>query len=467
MKREYFRDKCGVFGIYNNNESANLTYLGLHALQHRGQESAGIVSAENDKFYSHVAMGQVIDIFTEERISKLLGNMAIGHVRYSTTGDSHLLNAQPFLVNYFRGKLAIAHNGNLVNYEMLKNRLEEEGSIFQTTMDSEVIVHLIAKSQHSDIVARIKEALFLVEGAFSILIMTENKIIGARDPFGFRPLNIGILNDSYVLASETCAFDLIGAKYVREVKPAEIVILDRNGISYDTIPSINRKNSFCVFEHIYFARPDSILFNKTVYSFRKRLGHLLAQEEPVEADIVVPVPDSGVAASIGYSEFSGIPYETALIRNHYVGRTFIEPKQSIRHFGVKLKLNAIKEVLEGKRVVLVDDSIVRGTTSRKIVKMVKEAGAKEVHMRISSPTTNYPCFYGIDTPTRSELIASSHTIEEIKRYITADSLAYLSLESLKKALSSDHSDYCYACFNGDYPIKFPWMDTRLNDTMFK
>lgn len=466
MIRDGFKDKCGVFGVYNHPEASNLTYLGLHSLQHRGQESAGIITSDGEKFYSHVSMGLVVEIFKEEILEKLQGNMAVGHVRYSTTGETLIQNAQPFMVNYFRGYLAIAHNGNLVNYDILKNQLEKDGSIFQSTMDSEVIVHLIAKSQNNNIVERIKEALYLVKGAYSLVILTENKLIGARDPFGFRPLCIGKLKDSFILASETCAFDLIGAEYVREVKPGEIVIIDEKGLRSETIPVTNKNSAFCIFEHIYFARPDSILFEKTVYTFRKRLGHLLAEEKKVQADIVVPVPDSGIAAAIGYSEESGIPYETALIRNHYVGRTFIEPKQSIRHFGVRLKLNAIKESLKGKKVILVDDSIVRGTTSRKIVKMVREAGAKEVHMRISSPTTNYPCFYGIDTPTRKELIASSHTIEEIRKYITADSLAYLSLEGLKEALSEDQHRYCYACFDGNYPVKFPWMQKRLEQTIF-
>jgi len=466
MQRDSFKDKCGVFGVYNNPEASNITYLGLHSLQHRGQESAGIISSDGFNYYSHVAMGLVVEIFKQDILKKLKGNMAVGHVRYSTTGETLIQNAQPFMVNYYRGYLAIAHNGNLVNYDMLKNKLEKDGSIFQSTMDSEVIVHLIAKSQNNNVIERIKEALYLVKGAYSIVILTENKLIGARDPYGFRPLCIGKLKDSYILASETCAFDLIGAKYIREVEPGEIVIIDEKGLRSEKIPVVNQNSAFCIFEHIYFARPDSILFDKTVYTFRKRLGHLLAEEKKVQADIVVPVPDSGIAAAIGYSEESGIPYETALIRNHYVGRTFIEPKQSIRHFGVRLKLNAIKESLQGKRVILVDDSIVRGTTSRKIVKMVREAGAKEVHMRISSPTTNYPCFYGIDTPTRKELIASSHTIEEIRKYITADSLAYLSLEGLKAALAKDKNKYCYACFDGKYPVSFPWMKTRIDHTIF-
>ena len=457
---------CGIFGVFNHPEASNLTYLGLHALQHRGQESAGIVSSDGKEYYSHIQMGHVVDIFKREIIDKLKGHMAIGHVRYSTTGSSLLQNAQPFLVNYFRGYLAIAHNGNLVNYEVLKEKLEKEGSIFQSTMDSEVIVHLIAKSHSNNIIERIKEALYQVKGAYSLLFLTENKLIAARDPHGFRPLVLGKIKEGYVVSSETCAFDLIEAEFIREIQPGEILIIDKSGITTDKIPDNISKNSFCVFEHIYFARPDSIVFNKNVYILRKKLGRILAQESPVDADLVVPVPDSGIPAAIGFSEESGIPFELGLIRNHYVGRTFIEPKQSIRHFGVKLKLNALKDVLKGKRIVLIDDSIVRGTTSRKIVKMLKNAGAIEVHMRISSPTTNFPCFYGIDTPTRRELIASSHTVEEIRKYITADSLAYLSLDGLKKAMGIDKNNYCYACFNGDYPVNFPKIFKKLEITIF-
>ncbi len=457
---------CGIFGVYNHPEAANLTYLGLHALQHRGQESAGIISFDGERYYSHIQMGHVVDIFSKEVIEKLKGYMAIGHVRYSTTGSSLLQNAQPFMVNYFRGTLAIAHNGNLVNYELLKEKLERNGSIFQSSMDSEVIVHLIAKSHSNDIIQRIKEALYEIKGAFSLIFLTEGKLIAARDPHGFRPLVLGKIKDGYAVSSETCAFDLIEAEFIREINPGEILIIDKNGIRSDKIPGEVRKKSFCVFEHIYFARPDSIVFGKNVYLLRKKMGKILSQEHPVEADLIVPVPDSGIPAAIGYSEESGIPFELGLIRNHYVGRTFIEPKQSIRHFGVKIKLNALKDVLKGKRVVLIDDSIVRGTTSRKIVKMIRNAGAKEVHMRISSPTTNYPCFYGIDTPTRQELIASSHTVDEIRKYITADTLAYLSLEGLKKAVGKDFDQYCYACFNGEYPVKFPFTQKRLDHTIF-
>ncbi len=457
---------CGIFGVYNYPEAANLTYLGLHALQHRGQESAGIVSFDGKKYYSHIQMGHVVDIFTREIIEKLKGHIAIGHVRYSTTGSSLLQNAQPFMVNYFKGTLAIAHNGNLVNYEILREKLEKEGSIFQSTMDTEVIVHLIAKSHSENIIDRIKEALYQVKGAYSILFLTEGKLIAARDNYGFRPLVLGKIKDGYVFSSETCAFDLIEAEYIREVEPGEMIIIDTNGIKSERIPGEKTKKSYCVFEHIYFARPDSIVFGKNVYELRKTLGKILAQEHPVEADLVVPVPDSGIPAAIGYSEETKIPFELGLIRNHYVGRTFIEPKQSIRHFGVKIKLNALKDVLKGKKIVLIDDSIVRGTTSRKIVKMLRNAGAKEIHMRISSPTTNFPCFYGIDTPTRRELIASSHTVDEIRRYITADSLAYLSLEGLKKGVGEDFNDYCYACFDGNYPVKFPKLTKIIGPTIF-
>jgi len=457
---------CGIFGVYNHPEAANLTYLGLHALQHRGQESAGIVSYDGEKYYSHLQMGHVVDIFTREIINKLKGFAAIGHVRYSTTGSSLLQNAQPFMVNYFRGTLAVAHNGNLVNYEVLKQKLEAEGSIFQSSMDTEVIVHLIARSHSNDIIDRIKEALYQVKGAYSLIFLTEGKLIAVRDTFGFRPLVLGKIKDGYVVSSETCAFDLIEAEYIREIEPGEILIIDRDGIKKDKLHGEKKRKSFCVFEHIYFARPDSIVFGKNVYVLRKKLGKILAQEHPVDADLVVPVPDSGIPSAIGYSEESQIPFELGLIRNHYVGRTFIEPKQSIRHFGVKIKLNSLKDVLKGKKIVLIDDSIVRGTTSRKIVKMLKAAGAKEVHMRISSPATYYPCFYGIDTPTRRELIASSHSIDEIRKYITADSLAYLSIEGLKKGIGEDFNKYCYACFDGDYPVKFPSLGKIIGQTIF-
>lgn len=449
-----FKDECAVFGIYGHKEAANLTYLGLYALQHRGQESSGIVSSNGEHFYQEKAMGLVADIYSKEVLKRLPGYMAIGHNRYSTAGDSHLKNVQPLTVNFAFGNLALSHNGNLINATMLRNELEAYGSIFQSTTDSEVIVHLIAHSRADTLLARIIDALNRVRGAFSVVLLTEKGVIAARDPHGFRPLCLGRLKESWVVASESCAFDLIGAEYIREVQPGELVVLNEKGLtSYH--PFLKVTPAMCVFEYVYFARPDSKIFGGgSVYMTRKALGRQLAQEAWVQADIVIPVPDSGVPAALGYSEGSGTPFENGLIRNHYIGRTFIEPEQSIRHFGVKIKLNAVPEVLHGKRVVVVDDSIVRGTTSRKIVKMLRQAGAREVHMRISSPPILSPCFYGIDTPTKKELIGSSHTIEETRKYITADSLAYLSLEGMLKAAPGSPDQYCNACFTENYPIPF-------------
>jgi amidophosphoribosyltransferase len=449
-----FHDECAVFGIYGHKEAANLTYLGLYALQHRGQESSGIVSSNGEHFYQEKAMGLVADIYSKEVLKRLPGHMAIGHNRYSTAGDSHLKNVQPLVVNFAFGNLALAHNGNLINATMLRNELEAYGSIFQSTTDSEVIIHLIAHSRADSLLARIVDALNRVRGAFSVVLLTERGVIAARDPYGFRPLCLGRLKESWVVASESCAFDLIGAEYLREVEPGELVVLDEHGLTSHR-PFLKVKPAMCVFEYVYFARPDSKIFSgNTVYMTRKALGRQLAQEAWVQADIVIPVPDSGVPAALGFSEGSGIPFENGLIRNHYIGRTFIEPEQSIRHFGVKIKLNAVPEVLQGRRVVVVDDSIVRGTTSRKIVKMLRQAGAREVHMRISSPPIVSPCFYGIDTPTKKELIGSSHTTEEIRKYITADSLAYLSLEGMLKAAPGTPDQYCNACFTENYPIPF-------------
>jgi len=450
-----FHDECGIFGIYGHPEAANLTYLGLYALQHRGQEGAGIVSSDGKTLRIKKALGLVADIFTEERIHKLKGDMAIGHNRYSTTGASRLPeNVQPLLINYGLGSLAVAHNGNLTNYGVVKDELEAYGSIFHTSIDSELIVHLIALAKGGNLMDRAVEALSRIEGAYSLLIMNENEMIGVRDPHGFRPLCLGMLDGAYVLSSETCALDLIEAEYIRDIEPGEMVVINRDGIkSYMPFP--DARQACCIFEYIYFARPDSCIFGENVNYVRKMMGRRLAIEHPVEADLVVPVPDSGMPAAIGYSEQSGIPFDIGLIRNHYIGRTFIEPQQSIRHFGVKIKLNPVRRLLEGKRVVLVDDSIVRGTTSRKLVKMLRKAGAKEVHMRICSPPTTYPCFYGIDTPTRHELIAATHTVEEIKRYLTADSLGYLSLEGVLGVIPGSLNKFCSACFDGDYPVPFP------------
>ncbi|HEY5959475.1 MAG TPA: amidophosphoribosyltransferase [Polyangiaceae bacterium] len=468
---------CGVFGIYGHPEAANLTYLGLHALQHRGQESAGIATSDSEQLYLHRAMGHVIDVFPPEQLAKLLGDTAIGHVRYSTAGGSLLRNAQPLAVDYARGSVAIAHNGNLTNAEALRERLEERGSIFQSMSDTEVIVHLIAISTQRAVEDRIADALTQVQGAFAVLCLTDQALIAVRDPHGIRPLCLGILpgdNPCHVVASESSCFELIGATLVRDVDPGEMIIIDRRGLR-STRPFPKAPSRPCIFEHVYFSRPDSILDGVSVYEARKNLGRRLADEHPVDADVVIPVPDSGVPATIGYAERAKLPFELGLVRSHYVGRTFIEPQQSIRHFGVKLKLAPIAPVLAGKRVVIVDDSIVRGTTSRKIVKMVRAAGAREVHLRISSPPNAWPCYYGIDTPTRSELIASSHTLHEINQYITSDSVAYLSLEGmigavnatalprtnnsaslpvLNQSQQSPEDQYCHACWSGKYPVEF-------------
>ena len=450
---------CGIFGVYGHPEAANITYLGLHALQHRGQESAGIVSAaEGGKLHAHRAMGLVADVFDPDALARLPGRAAIGHVRYSTAGSSDVRNAQPLAVEYAHGAIAVAHNGNLVNAGALRARLEASGSIFQSSADTECIVHLLAHAREPEMVDRLGSALRQIEGAFSLLFINESKVIAVRDPHGFRPLALGRLRDAFVFASETCAFDLVEAEFIRELEPGEMVVVDDKGLrSYRPFGDARPRGAhFCVFEHVYFARPDSRVNGQSVYRVRERLGRQLAQEHPVDADVVIPVPDSGIAAAIGYARASGIPYDMGLIRSHYVGRTFIEPQQSIRHFGVKLKLNAVREVLDGKRVVVLDDSIVRGTTSRKIVKMIRAVGAREVHLRISSPPTTHPCYYGIDTPTRSELIASSHSAPEIARYITCDSLGYLSIEGLMRAVDAPgiEENYCAACFTGNYPVAF-------------
>jgi amidophosphoribosyltransferase len=454
-----FHEECAVMGVYGHPEAANMVYLGLYALQHRGQESSGIVTSDGKGLISHRQMGLVADVFKEDVIRRLEGASAIGHNRYSTSGESHLRNAQPFVVEYSQGPIAISHNGNLVNGALLRDELERAGSIFQSTSDTEVIIHLIATSRESSLMGRIVEALSRVRGAYSLLFLTLDRMIAARDPMGFRPLVLGKFKagkneGAYVVASETCALDLIEAEYVREVEPGEILTFGGPDGMESLKPFPPTRHAKCVFEYVYFARPDSNLFGNSVYQVRKALGRQLARESAVEADLVSPVPDSGVPAAIGFAEQSGIPLEFGLIRNHYVGRTFIEPQQSIRHFGVKIKLNAQKEVLRGKRVVVVDDSIVRGTTSRKIIRMLREAGAKEVHLRISSPATISPCYYGIDTPTRSELIASSCSVEEIRRFVEADSLAYLSREGLYTYFNGDGQGFCDACFTGNYPVHF-------------
>jgi amidophosphoribosyltransferase len=453
-----FRDECGVVAIHQHPEAETLAYLGLHALQHRGQESAGIVSSDGMSLHIHKAMGLVADIFTEKKLSRIRGTLAIGHTRYSTTGDSALLNAQPIMVQSNKGMIALAHNGNLTNAQEIRSRMEAQGSIFQTSSDTEVIVHLIAQSREQTLPDAMADALRRVEGAFSLVMISPDRIFAARDPRGFRPLAMGRIRaqgdrhqDTIVFASETCAFDLVGATYEREVKPGELIIVGPEGIISRFYASALPQSS-CIFEHVYFARPDSRIFGRSVQESREQLGRQLALEAPADADLIVPVPDSGVTAAMGYSAESGIPLRFGLIRNHYIGRTFIEPQQSVRDFGVKLKLNPVRSLLEGKRVVLIDDSIVRGTTSKKIVRMIRNAGAKEVHMRISCPPTISPCFYGVDTPRKKELIAANNSVEGIRKYIGADSLAYLSLAGLKKAChDGEKTTYCTACYTGQYP----------------
>ncbi len=462
ISADKFHDECGVVAIYGHPEAANLAYLGLYALQHRGQESAGICTSDGRRTYSHKDMGHVADIFTPSVVNSLPGELAIGHTRYSTAGDTVLRNAQPFSVECNKGQIAVAHNGNITNAAELRRDLEREGSIFQASSDTEVILHLVARSRERELAGALREALLQLEGAFSLVFLANDRIIVARDPHGFRPLAFGTLElsdgrTSYVFASETCAFDLINATYVNDVQPGEMVSVGPNGLTRERWAP-EQPLAQCVFEHVYFARPDSIVFGRPVQQSRENLGRLLAQSSPVDADVVVPVPDSGVAAAIGYAAESGIPFRQALIRNHYVGRTFIEPSQAIRDFGVKLKLNPIRHLLEGKRVILVDDSIVRGTTSRKIVRMVRNAGAREVHFRISCPPTISPCYYGVDTPSENELIAANQSVEEIRKFVDADSLAYLSLEDLRRAVADDKHQYCYACYTGDYPTELVQID---------
>jgi amidophosphoribosyltransferase len=452
-----FREECGVVAIYGHPEASKLAYLGLYALQHRGQESAGISTSDGKEIHTRKSMGHVADIFTNEVLRELPGDHAIGHTRYSTAGDTAILNAQPFSVACNKGLIAVAHNGNITNALELRKELEDRGAIFQANSDTEVVLHLVAHSSERTLAGALRDALLQLEGAFSLVFLAQDRIIVARDPHGFRPLAMGQKSATgkkhcYVFASETCAFDLIDAVYLNDVQPGEMVIVGPDGVTRERYAP-EEALSQCVFEHVYFSRPDSIVFGRPVQQSREMLGRLLAREAPADADIVVPVPDSGVAAALGYSAESGLPYRQALIRNHYVGRTFIEPSQAIRDFGVKLKLNPIRHLLEGQRVILVDDSIVRGTTSRKIVRMVRQAGAREVHMRISCPPTISPCFYGVDTPNKSELIAANSTTEEIRRFVEADSLSYLSLRALREAVSDTRQEFCYACYTGDYPTE--------------
>jgi amidophosphoribosyltransferase len=458
---DHFHDHCGVFGVFGNDEAAKLTYLGLYALQHRGQESAGIASTDGADVRVHKSLGHVQEIFTPRVIASLPGAAAIGHTRYSTAGDTTLMNAQPVVIDCNKGKIALAHNGNLTNAIEVRRRLEHRGSIFQTTSDTEVIVHLIARSSARNLSGAIADALNQVEGAYSLVLLTPDEIYAIRDPRGFRPLALGRIDGTWVVGSETCAFDLIDAEYVREVEPGEMVRISRSGIeSIRFAPE--KPHQYCIFEHVYFSRPDSLVFNRPVNQSRERLGHLLAREHPVAADIVAPVPDSGVPAAIGYAAESGIPFRMALIRNHYVGRTFIEPEQAIRDFGVKLKLNPVRRMLEGQRVILVDDSIVRGTTSRKIVRLVRDAGATEVHVRISCPPTISPCYYGVDTPRREELIAANQTTEEIRQFLGADSLGYLSLKSLRAAVEDTEGKFCTSCYTGSYPTELVQLEVEAH-----
>ncbi len=465
---DHFHDHCGVFGVFGHPEAAKVAYLGIYALQHRGQESSGIIASDGAELHAHRAMGQVAEIFVPAVLARLPGSAAIGHTRYSTAGDKALMNAQPFVIDCNKGKIAVAHNGNLTNALEWRRKLEHKGSIFQTNSDTEVIVHLLAKSPARNLSSALGDALNQVEGAYSLVILTAEELFAARDPRGFRPLVLGKLRgtaggDAWLVASETCAFDLLNAQYVREIEPGEMVRISRSGVeSIHFAPEKPRQQ--CIFEHVYFSRPDSVIFGRSVNESREMLGRLLAREHPVAADVVVPVPDSGVPAAVGFAMEAQVPFRMGLIRNHYIGRTFIEPSQAIRDFGVKLKLNPVRELMAGKRVVLVDDSIVRGTTSRKIVRMVRQAGAREVHVRISCPPTISPCYYGVDTPTREELIASSHTPEEICRFLGADSLGYVSLDALKQAVRDTAGSYCTSCYTGVYPTDLVQLEVRENSS---
>jgi amidophosphoribosyltransferase len=452
--QDYPKHYCGVFGVYGHPNAAELTYYGLYALQHRGQESAGIVTSDGRQFRVHKGMGLVPQVFTGEILHGLIGKMAVGHTRYSTTGSSHLLNAQPLTVDCARGQIAIAHNGNLTNASQLREELESRGSIFQTTVDSEIILHLMAQPDFNGCANSLVRTLHQIEGAYSLVIMTENELIGVRDSHGFRPLCLGQIDGAWVIASETCALDLIHAKFVRDVEPGEIVIINQDGLtSRQAFPEQERR-AFCIFEYVYFARPDSTIGNRNVYKVRVEMGRHLAREYPIAADVIVPVPDSGNCAALGYSLESGVPFEMAFVRNHYVGRSFLQPSQLIRDFDVRVKLNLIGELVRGKRVVIVDDSIVRGTTCKARVKTLKEAGANEVHVLVSCPPHMNPCVYGIDFPDRSKLMAANHSVEEIRKYLNADSLHYLSQEGMVAATGLPKESFCMACYDGRYPVPF-------------
>jgi amidophosphoribosyltransferase len=448
------KEFCGLFGVYNSNEASLLTFLGLYSLQHRGEESCGIISFDGTTFNSHLGMGLVSEVFTEEGINKLKGFQAIGHVRYSTTGSSALRNAQPLFVDSNKLPIALAHNGNLVNSRKLRESLENKGAIFQTTSDSELILHLMMRSKNGSVEDKIIGALQRIKGAYSLVLMTKDAIMGIRDPLGFRPLCIGKKGSSFFVSSESCALDLIGAEFLRDVEPGEIVTINKNGISSTRYSDSKKQYAFCAFEHVYFSRPDSIVFGETVHLVRERLGRQLAQEQPVDADVVIGVPDSGTSAALGFSKESGIPIEVGIIRNHYIGRTFIQPQQERREFGVKLKFNLLKEVVKGRRVVIVDDSIVRGTTSKIRVNNFRVMGAKEVHLRISCPPHKFGCFYGIDFPDHKKLIAHDKSIKEVEKFLGVDSLGYLSLEGMLRCFKHPANYYCTACWSGHYPVKF-------------
>jgi amidophosphoribosyltransferase len=457
---EAIKEFCGVIGIQGHPEASEMVYLGLYSLQHRGQEAAGIISSDGERIYAHRDQGLVNDVFSSpDTIAKLKGSMAIGHNRYSTTGSDKLVNVQPILVNYKDGPLALGHNGNLVNSNALRKRLEDEGALFQTTTDSEIIIHLIARSREKDIVSRVSDALKNVQGAYSLVIMTKDKLVVARDPNGFRPLALGSFTNGYIVASETCAMDLIGAEYIRDVNPGELLVIDEKGIHSEQLNG--RVNcTHCIFEFIYFSRPDSRIFGETVDKTRRKLGRRLAEEYPVDADIVIAVPDSSNTAAMGFAECSGIKFELGLIRNHYIGRTFIQPCQAIRHFNVKVKFNPVRGVLKGKRIVIVEDSIVRGTTLKVLTQLIRKAGAQEVHVRVSSPPIQYPCYYGMDFPTRKELIAANFTVNEIQNHLEVDSLGYLSKQGMLEAVPKNKCGYCTACFDGFYPVPLQEMCSK-------
>lgn len=460
------KEECGVFGIYGHEMASNLTYLGLQALQHRGQESCGIASSDRQHINRYSGMGKVVDVFRQEHIDRLHGDIAVGHNRYSTTGSSFLRNAQPLRADCKLGAVVLSHNGNLVNTNELRTRLTNKGSIFQTTIDSEVIIHLMAQSTMNNFRDALVDALRQVRGAYSLLVMNHDTMYAVRDPHGFRPLVMGKLDDATVFASETCAFDIIDAEYEREILPGELVEITPNGIQ-SFFPFEKQKQSLCVFEYIYFSRPDSIIFGQGVHDMRIKLGKMLAKTAPIEADIVVAIPDSSVSAALGYSIESKIPYEIGMIRSHYIGRTFIEPSQKIRDFGARIKYNVVRSAVKGKRIVLVDDSIMRGTTMRKIIKMFRNAGATEIHVRISAPPTKFPCFYGIDIPTHKELIAATHTIEEIKKYLRVESIEYLSTDSLLNAVTEGDMQFCTSCFDGNYPVKFEEGNDKNSKYLFE